>query len=142
MRSNRSVQMVLASGSGFFSEGICKILAGRSNIKIVAEASDPKEVEKCLDKIKPEFLFLDNTTLNLDIGNLLNAIKEKSPNTKVILFGNRTERKLASRNVIYVTEETNSSKLIHTIRRKTRAKDILTKGTIGVTRIKRKLVAK
>ncbi|MGE5444573.1 MAG: hypothetical protein ACM3SR_08220, partial [Ignavibacteriales bacterium] len=80
----------------------------RSNIKIVAEASDPKEVEKCLDKIKPEFLFLDNITLNLNIDKLLNIIWEKSPNTKVLLLGNQTERKLASRNVIYVTEEINS----------------------------------
>lgn len=141
MGSNRSVQMVLASGSGFFSEGIREILADRSNIKIVAEASDPKEVEKCLDKIKPEFLFLDNITLNLNIDKLLNIIWEKSPNTKVLLLGNQTERKLASRNVIYVTEETDSSKLIH-IKRKNSGRGILVKGIIGVTRIKRKLIAK
>lgn len=109
--------MVLASRSKFFLEGIRKILEDRIDIKIVAESSNREEVEKYLNTIKPEFMLLDNTTLELDIDELLGLINENSPNTKVILLSTNSEYESIFPNVIYVTKESGSSELIRTINR-------------------------
>lgn len=114
---NKPIQMVLASRSKFFLEGIRKILEDRIDIKIVAESSNREEVEKYLNTIKPEFMLLDNTTLELDIDELLGLINENSPNTKVILLSTNSEYESIFPNVIYVTKESGSSELIRTINR-------------------------
>lgn len=74
MKSSGQIQMSLASGSGFFLQGIRNILRNEDSITILSEASNVKEVEKCLVEIKPDFLFLDNRAIKLTIKKLLNLI--------------------------------------------------------------------
>jgi DNA-binding NarL/FixJ family response regulator len=114
--NNRCIQVVLASGSKLFLDGIGRIIRNESNIEIVVEASDHKEVEKCFREIKPKFLFIDNTTLDLDIGKLSNLINRKSPDTRLILFDNYRGDKPIFSNVIYINKGINSEELINTIK--------------------------
>lgn len=114
---NRPIQMILASRSRFFLEGIRKILEDDTDIRIVAESLNREEVEKYLTAIKPEFMLLDNTTLKLDIDELLDLVNEKSPNTKVILLGSHREYKSTSPNLIRIAKKIGSSELIRTITR-------------------------
>ncbi len=114
---NRPIQMILASRSRFFLEGIRKILEDETDIRIVAEPLNREEVEKYLTAIKPEFMLLDNTTLKLDIDELLGLVNEKSPNTKVILLGSHREYKSTSPNLIRIAKKIGSSELIRTITR-------------------------
>ena len=109
--------MVLASRSKFFLEGIRKILEDETDIKIVAESLNHEEIEKYLTTIKPEFMLLDNTTLELDIDEVLGLVNERSPSTKVILLSNHSKDKSTSPNVIYITKKIGSSELIRTITR-------------------------
>ncbi len=115
MESNKTTQVVLASSSTLFLEGIRSIIEDESNIKIVALASNRKEVEKHLTEIKPDFLFLDNKTLEVSVPKLLNLVIKKSPDTKVILFGIQTEDELNSPNIICIKKETNSLELINAL---------------------------
>lgn len=107
--------MVLASNSKLFLDGMARIIENEGNIKITGQASDPKEVEKCLVEIKPKFLFLDNTTLEMDIGKLLKIIKKKSPDTGIILFGDQSQDGPISPNVTFITKKINSTDLINII---------------------------
>src|ERR1700739_451712 len=84
----RPIEMVLASGSSLFLEGIRKILQDMGNIRVVAEALDCEEIEKYIAEIKPEFLFIDNKTLKVDTHSLSSLIIKRSPDTKIIIFGN------------------------------------------------------
>jgi DNA-binding NarL/FixJ family response regulator len=110
IKLRRPIQMVLASESKLFLEGFRKILEDADGIRIVVETSNREGVEKYIMETKPEFLFLDNRTLELNIHELLSLITKNSPDTKVILFDNHTEEEVKF--MIHVTKETNSSELI------------------------------
>ncbi len=86
MDNNKQVQMVLASSSKIFMEGIYKVLEDKCKLKIVAKAGSCEEVENSFQKKKPEFLLLDNRSNQMDLVNLLDLISRKSPTTKVILL--------------------------------------------------------
>jgi DNA-binding NarL/FixJ family response regulator len=112
---NKPIQMMLASRSKLFLEGMCKILEDETDIKIVAESLTKEEVVNDLTIIKPEFMLLDNTSLELDIHELLGLINEKSPKTRVILLSNHSEYTFAFPNLIYIDKEIGSSELLKTI---------------------------
>lgn len=135
MESDKCIQMVLASNSTLFLDGMGRIIENEGNINIAAQALDPTEVEKCILEIKPGFLFLDNTTLDLNIKKLLNIIKKKSPDTRIILFGDQSQDKLTSPNVTYIPKNINSTDLIHII--KNLNKDSLPTEAVPVGNIKR-----
>ena len=118
MGLNKTYQIVLVSSSKFFLDGIHKVFEDKCNLKVVAKASNLEEVEQCLDETKPEFLFLDNRSAQIELTNLLKLITKKSPRTKVILLANRSEEKFNFPNVIYITKKTDSSKLRRIIERK------------------------
>ncbi|MGH7791382.1 MAG: hypothetical protein ACREOB_03615, partial [Thermodesulfobacteriota bacterium] len=121
------IKMILGSDSKFFLGGIRKILESAGNIQMLAETSECKEIEKCLVEIKPAFLFLDNRMLKLDITKLLCLINEKSLSTKIIVLDDQEYRPPTPLNLIHITKETNSSKLIEIIKGKTANKKALTK---------------
>ena len=104
MSLNNPIQMVLASRSKFFLEGIRRILEDEADIKIVAESLNHEEIKKYLTTIKPEFMLLDNTTLELDVEVLLGLMNERSPSTKVIILSSRRNNKTTTSNVIYVSK--------------------------------------
>jgi DNA-binding NarL/FixJ family response regulator len=108
--------MILASRSKLFLEGIHKILGHEADIRIVTYASKREEIKKYLTEIKPEVLFLDYRTLKLDLHELLNVIFNKSPDTKIILFGNYIGNELSYSNIIRLTKETSLSELIQIIK--------------------------
>lgn len=132
MKLNRTIQIDLASGSGFFLEGIRNVLREVDSVKIVYEASNAKEIEKCLVEMRPDCLFLDNRAINMSIRRLLSLITKKSPGIRVVLFGNnvkdihellrqssgkaQSNDENKSSNIICLTKETNSSQLIELIR--------------------------
>lgn len=115
---NQPLQMVLASTSKFFIEGMQKILKDERDIETTGVASSLEGIKELLDEIKPDFLFLDNRTIKLDINHILNLIINYDLNTKLILFLNHIKFELPSPNVIYITKETDSRELIEIIKRK------------------------
>lgn len=116
MNLDKRLRIVIASSSKLFSEGICKILKNRDDIKIVGEISNPDEIEECLNDTKPEFLLLDNRTPNLDVRNLSNSIKNTNPEIKVILLRYHPGDEFKSTNIININKETNSAELIEIIK--------------------------
>ena len=116
MNLNRPIRVVLVSESRLLLEGVYRVLRYEINIKIVAETSRSKEIEKYLIIIKPDILFIDSRTVKPNIHCLLNLIDEKSPHTKVILYDNDTENEFNSPNVINIPEENSPSELIHIIK--------------------------
>src|SRR5919108_5124751 len=108
-RMNKPIQIVLVSRSSIFLEIIHNLLENKSYLEIAAEAPNPGEIKECLAKTKPEFLFIDSKTVELDIHRLLSLITINSPNTRVILFGNRIEDEVKFPNVMYISGKTSSS---------------------------------
>jgi DNA-binding NarL/FixJ family response regulator len=116
-KSRRKIRIVLASDSNFFIEGMRKILQSTGEISILAQASEYREIEKYLARIKPQFLFVDNRMLKLDITKLLLLKNGRSHAKKVIVLDDdKEERTYTALNLVYITKETNSSELIKIIR--------------------------
>lgn len=118
MRASKTSHIALASGSKFFLDGIHRVFEDKCNLKVVAKASSLEEVGQCLSETKPEFLFLDNRSVQIDLNNLLDLITKTSPRTKVILLASQNEEKLNFPNVLYVTKKTDSSKLRRLVQEK------------------------
>ncbi len=116
MNVNETTQVILASSSKLFLEGLRRILESENDIHIAAEVSNPKDIERYVTEIKPGFLFIDNRILNLDVEKLLNLMTKKCLYCKVILLDNQPEAYLKFPNVIHVNKESNSSELINIIK--------------------------
>ncbi len=114
----KPVQMILASTSKFFIEGIQKVLEDEENIEITGEASSLEEIKELLDQRKADFLFLDNRTLKPDTDWILNSINNKGQNITLILFADYIYRSDPSLNIIYITKKTDSRELVEAIKRK------------------------
>lgn len=119
MNPSVAIKILLVSSSNLFIEGIRRILVGEKEIEIVAETSNPKEIEKYVLELSPQFLFIDNRMLNLDVQKLLVHVSKKSPGTYFIVLDNNSEYQpeLDLPNVTYVTREMDSSALIRIIKR-------------------------
>jgi DNA-binding NarL/FixJ family response regulator len=113
---NNPIQIILASNSKLFLEGIGSILEEDNDIKVAAKVSNYDELVTHVTEIRPKFLFLDNRTLDVDINEILSLVDNKVIDTKVILLGIENEKKVNLPNVIYLNKETNSSELIHAIK--------------------------
>ena len=119
MNSKETIKIVLASSSRLFIEGIRRILAGEKEIEIVAEVSNPNDIQKYTLELKPEFLFIDNRMLSMDIQKLLSLISKKLPDVYFIVMNNQSEYppELDLTNITYVTKEMDSSDLIKIIKK-------------------------
>lgn len=126
---NQPLQMVLASRSKFFIEGIQKILENEDDIEVAGEASSFPEIKECLDRIKPEFLFLDNRTIKPELNELINLLANQNLYTTLILFNEYSEFTPLLPNIIFITKETDSGKLIETIKRNKSSKGLQTQET-------------
>jgi len=102
--------------SKLFLEGIHKVLAHETDVRIVAHASKQEEIKKYLTEVKAEVLFLDYRTLKVDIHELLDVIVQESPDTKIILLDSYVENQVGYSNIISITKETTLSELIQIIK--------------------------
>ena len=62
------------------------MLETEKNIEIVAEASDISEIIPLVSQKKPDVLLLDTAMPKVDIQEILESIREKNPQTKVLLL--------------------------------------------------------
>lgn len=114
--SNRCIQIVLASGSQLFLKGMSTILKDEvENIKITTLTSYDG-IGKYVPSLKPEILFVDNTTLKHEVQKLLKFVISNSPGTNIILFSPFLKDKINLPNVIILGKDADSSKLINIIK--------------------------
>jgi hypothetical protein len=114
--SNRYIQIVLASGSKLFLKGMSSLLKDKiENIKITTLTSF-EDIGRSVPSLKPEILFVDNTTLKHEVQKLLKFVTTNSPDTNVILFSPFLIDKINLPNVILLGKDADSSKLISIIK--------------------------
>jgi DNA-binding NarL/FixJ family response regulator len=80
--------VILAISSDFYLEGFRKILSSQRDIEIAAETLEHLEIIPLLKRVKHDILLLDTAIPNLNIVSILESVKDKSPDTKVLLFVN------------------------------------------------------
>lgn len=85
-REHIPIRLMVATHSTFIQDGIRKMLEPEKDIEIVAEASDYSEIVSSVEQKNPDVLFIDAALSNLDVVKILESIKEKSTQTKVLLL--------------------------------------------------------
>ncbi len=104
--------MIFVSRSKFFLQGISRIIeGGLGNIKIVTKSSY-NGIHNLINGIKPDVLFFDNRSIELDMIKLEDLIKKESPRTRVILFANERKSQIDFPNIVYINKRTTCSELI------------------------------
>ncbi|HSE84402.1 MAG TPA: response regulator, partial [Thermodesulfobacteriota bacterium] len=88
------ISLIVAAPSALFREGIRKILEPEKDIEIIAEASTQLGIIPLVEQKKPDVLFIDAAIPNLDIVKILELIKEKSAETKVLLLLHTVDEKV------------------------------------------------
>jgi DNA-binding NarL/FixJ family response regulator len=81
-----TINLMLVISSSLLREGIHKILEPEKDIEVIAEALTNLEIIPLIEQKKPDVLFIDTALPNVDVGKILESIKEKSAETKVILL--------------------------------------------------------
>lgn len=110
--------MIFVSRSKFFLQGISRIIeGGLDHIKIVTKSSH-NGIRSLINGTRPEVLFFDNRSLDLDIIKLRDLIKKESPHTRVILFANKKRYKIDFPNIEYINKRTTSYELLGFIRQR------------------------
>ena len=107
--------------STIFREGIRKILEPESDIEIIAEASSDQEIIPSIEQSRPNVLLIDAAICNSDIPELMNSIREKSPETKVLLLLHTIDEDEVIKNISSgvrgcLTDVSNKEHLIQAIR--------------------------
>jgi two-component system response regulator DevR len=112
---------MLATSSILVQEGMQKILENEKNIEIIAETLNYLEIIPLIKQHRPNVLFIDTAISDLDVRRILEAISEKSAETKVLLFFHilneeRIINAFCSGARGYLTAESNKAEFIEAIK--------------------------
>lgn len=80
------VRVMLADDHAILREGIRAILQRDEELEIVAEAGESNEVVDVVGTVKPDVLVLDLVMPGLDGLEVFRLVRERSPETKILVF--------------------------------------------------------
>ena len=115
------ISLMVVSSSSLFREGIRKILEPEKDIEIIAETSTQLEIIQLVEQKKPEVLFIDAAIPDLDIVKIMELIKEKSAETRVLLLLHKVDEEVIINAISlgvrgYLTDLSKTEQLIQAIR--------------------------
>ncbi len=90
----KRIKLMVASPYALIKDVIERILENQTGIEVVAHALSRSYVVPVLDRKKPDVLFLDTDIANLNIMEMLELIREKRPQTKILLFFHNLDEEL------------------------------------------------
>ena len=90
----KSIKLMVASPYALIKDVIEGILENQTDVEMVAHALNHSDVVPVLGRKKPDVLFLDTDITNLNIMEMLELIREKRPQTKILLFFHNLDEEL------------------------------------------------
>jgi len=84
-QSKSEIRLVLVS-SAFTMEGIARILELEEDIQVIATASTYLEMVPLVERNEPNVLLIDTAIPDIDVVEVLEFIRKKSPKTKLLLL--------------------------------------------------------
>ncbi|MBE0425836.1 MAG: response regulator transcription factor [Nitrospirae bacterium] len=82
----QSYKILLADDHALFREGLKRILAEASELKVIGEVADGLELLKTLNRIKPDMIILDISMPNIRGIEAIQEIKAIHPETKILVL--------------------------------------------------------
>lgn len=94
---NRKIRILLADDHSVVRSGLCAFLQVFDDFELVGEASDGKEAVEVCDKCKPDVILMDLVMPVMDGAQATQAIRERFPETQVIVLTSFKEDDLIER---------------------------------------------
>lgn len=121
------IEVVIADDHPLVREGLKKVVDNSIDIKIIAEASNGKELMPILEKKLPDILILDITMPGRSGLDILKEVKSMYPNLPVMILSIHPEDRFAIRALRsgasgYLTKSAISDELVKAIRKITTEK--------------------
>lgn len=116
------MNIVITDDHEIIREGLKKILTKHDDLKVVAEASNIKELESILEEMKVDFLMLDISLPDKSGLDFVKNLKLRFPEVKVLMFSIYPEEKFAKRAISlgadgYLSKSAKPSEIIEAIRK-------------------------
>lgn len=116
------MNIVITDDHEIIREGLKKILTKHADLKVVAEASNIKELESILEEMKVDFLMLDISLPDKSGLDFVKNIKVRFPEVKVLMFSIYPEEKFAKRAISlgadgYLSKSAKPSEIIEAVRK-------------------------
>ncbi len=86
MENDSKITIIVAEDHTLMRESLCLALRSIPDYEVVGEAGNEFQAIDTTTTLKPDFIFLDITSPNLNGLNLIGVIKKKSPDTKILLL--------------------------------------------------------
>ena len=80
------IRLVIADDHALFRGGLKAIFAHEDGFNIVGEAANTHETVKTVEGVRPDILLLDLNMPNGNVLEVLRQVREKSPETKVLIL--------------------------------------------------------
>ena len=80
-----AITVLIADDHDIIRQGLKSILAPRPDYKVIGEAQDGEEALEKVEKLKPDILLLDISMPKISGLDIINQIKHRSPETKIII---------------------------------------------------------
>jgi len=90
-------RIILADDHALLRQGLRRIIEGAADLKIVGEAGDGLELMALLNTVVPDMVILDISMPNLRGLEAMRLIKEKYPETKVLILTMHKDAEYVSR---------------------------------------------
>ena len=116
------MNIIITDDHEIIREGLKKILTKHDDLKIVAEASNIKELENFLEEMKVDLIMLDISLPDKSGLDFVKNIKLSFPEVKVLVFSIYPEEKFAKRAINlgadgYLSKSAKPSEIIEAIRK-------------------------
>ncbi len=85
-KRKKNIRVVIADDHPIVRDGLKKLLALESDVEVVGEAGDGREVLDRVQELEPDVLLLDLRMPNLDGLSALQALQQSNRNTRVIVL--------------------------------------------------------
>jgi DNA-binding NarL/FixJ family response regulator len=79
-------RIVIAEDHTILRQGLKALLKSDANLEVVGEAEDGLEAIRCVEKKNPDLLLLDLNMPRMDGISVINEIKKRHPETKIIVL--------------------------------------------------------
>lgn len=116
------MKIVITDDHEIVREGLKKVIAKQSDLDVIAEAASIEELQKILDQNQVDLVTLDISLPDKSGLDFVKDIKDRYPDTKVLMFSIYPEEKFAKRALNigadgYISKNAKPSEIINAIRK-------------------------
>ena len=86
MNTDAPIRILVVDDHTLFRRGLIALLASQSGMKVVGEAGDAGEAQRCALQLKPDVILLDNHLPGVEGVDALPGLREVAPNAHVLML--------------------------------------------------------